>query len=265
MEPKKSITEAVEARGKGIVVPMLDPKDLEINLTAVVPPAYVDGIDNHKRWSERFNKQCAEIVDQYKSVLDYQDQDRFTGNSPIEAEEEVPVKGAVLTESLHGMEEIEDFFRMADQIGLKTMGDLKRFLNECSRDPNGRMKSDYKKMFDYLNDELKNLDFVAKDESLTEAAEDNQEIPSDQAEQQPAAEEVQPEAQVKINLKQFKPWGRATDTYNQIKAAGKFEEFENLLAEGWPDGIEDQTLNELLSEDRDYIAEMLDMEFVQEQ
>ena len=40
------------------------------------------------------------------------------------------------------------------------------------------------------------------------------------------------------------------------------EDFERVLEEGWPDGIKDQTLNELLVEDKDWLAEVLDMEFI---
>lgn len=76
-------------------------------------------------------------------------------------------------------------------------------------------------------------------------------------------EEVkEPEAEVKIDLEKFKPWGKAVDTYTQIQEAGKMIDFERVLEEGWPDGIKDQTLNELLIEDIDWIAEVLDMEFV---
>lgn len=81
--------------------------------------------------------------------------------------------------------------------------------------------------------------------------------------EQSAEEDIrEPEAEVKINLEKFKPWGKAVDTYIQIQEAGKMEDFERVLEDGWPEGIKDQTLNELLIEDIDWLAEVLDMNFV---
>lgn len=95
------LIEAVESKGEGIVIPMLDPKDLQIKASAVVPPTYIDAIECHRRWSDRFNKQCAEVVEQHKDVLDFEDKDRFEGNKPVTAEKPVEVKDQKLTESTH--------------------------------------------------------------------------------------------------------------------------------------------------------------------
>ena len=91
-------------------------------------------------------------------------------------------------------------------------------------------------------------------ESLTEDVEEESSTEEEELKE--------PEAEVKINLEKFKPWGKAVDTYSQIQEAGKMEDFERVLEEGWPDGIKDQTLNEFLVEDKDWLAEVLDMEFV---
>lgn len=434
-ENKKSLMEAVESKGAGIVIPMLNPKDLQVKVSAVVPPAYADAIDCDKRWSERFKKQCEEVVEQHKDVLDFEDRDRIEGNKPVIAEKPVvKIEDQKLTEALHGMNQIEQFVKMADAIGLKTMSDFKDFM-----DREGQGKDVLTALYDYLHNEIGDLEFHAKDESLKESYQDvdsmsreelmneiddiysralkgnhiditsiiedpelfnsddsdseegyfkgvptdklrevlkrlrkmlddgalnegyldniknpdywqhqvdyqiekfgrvggglyqdldeagfyldkdykvtkkvkdtdeslledtiknskgkwvnkgkegthgefdtkkeadaqrkamyangyKENLTEDVEEENSTEEELkEPEAEVKIDLEKFKPWGKAVDTYNQIQEAGKMEDFERVLEEGWPDGIKDQTLNELLVEDKDWLAEVLDMEFI---
>ena len=172
-ENKKSLMEAVESKGAGIVIPMLNPKDLQVKVSAVVPPAYADALECDKRWSERFKNQCEEVVDQHKDVLDFEDKDRIEGNKPVVAEKPVRVEdqkiteslkdGNCLNEALYGMNQIEQFVKMADAIGLKTMGDFKDFM-----DREGQGKDVLTALYDYLHNEIGDLDFHAKNESLKE-------------------------------------------------------------------------------------------------
>ena len=172
-ENKKSLMEAVESKGAGIVIPMLNPKDLLVKVSAVVPPAYADALECDKRWSERFKNQCEEVVDQHKDVLDFEDKDRIEGNKPVVAEKPVRVEDQKITESLkdsnclnealYGMNQIEQFVKMADAIGLKTMDDFKDFM-----DREGQGKDVLTALYDYLHNEIGDLDFHAKDESLKE-------------------------------------------------------------------------------------------------
>lgn len=408
----KSLKEAIETK-IGTAIPMLNPKDLQVKVSAIVPPAYADAIDCDKRWSERFKKQCEEVVEQHKDVLDFEDKDRIEGNKPVIAEKPVGVEDQKLTESLkegwkdfkfivkcndgpkelvrvvaenkskaegyakdvyaanhttyaddrhnewsvkdvsylkealYGMNQIEQFVKMADAIGLKTMADFKDFM-----DREGQGKDVLTALYDYLHNEIGDLEFHAKDESLNESYLDNIKNPdywqhqvdyqlehfgrvgggliqdldeagfyldadnkvvkklhedtvknskgkwvnkgeegthgefrtkkaadaqrkamfangykeslTEDVEKDSTEEEElkEPEAEVKINLEKFKPWGKAVDTYSQIQEAGKMEDFERVLEEGWPDGIKDQTLNELLVEDTDWLAEVLDVEFI---
>lgn len=67
------------------------------------------------------------------------------------------------TEALHGQEEIEKFAKMANQIGLKTMGDLKKFL-----DQEGEGKDVLTALKDYLVNDLGDINFQAKNESIGE-------------------------------------------------------------------------------------------------
>lgn len=232
-ENKKSLMEAVESKGAGIVIPMLNPKDLQVKISAVVPPAYADALECDKRWSERFKNQCEEIVDQHKDVLDFEDKDRIEGNKPVVAEKPARVEDQKITESLkegwkdfkfivkcndgpkelvrvvaenkskaegyakdmyaanhttyaddrynewsvkdvsylnealYGMNQIEQFVKMADAIGLKTMDDFKDFM-----DREGQGKDVLTALYDYLHNEIGDLDFQAKDESLKESYQD---------------------------------------------------------------------------------------------
>lgn len=311
----KSLVEAVESKGEGIVIPMLNPKDLQVKMSAVVPPAYLDALECDRRWSERFEKQCAEVVEQNKDALDFEDADRFEGNKPAIADKAVKIESSRLTEDTHAstarpegdkVKAYNNALKYAKRDGVpycygysnsrlqgkffafdqpfKWDGDDKAFraqykntsviyvaypdksfieeslTEDTIKLPNGKWAN--------KGDEGAHGEFKTKKEadaqrramyangykeSLTEAAEEPAEN----------EEEAEPEAVVKVALKKFKPWGNAVDTYKQIIEADKLKDLERALEVGWSDGIEDQTLNELLSEDKDWLAEVLDMEFTE--
>ena len=69
-----------------------------------------------------------------------------------------------MTEALHGMNEIEQFVKMGEALGLKTMADFKYFM-----DREGQGKDVLTALYDYLHDEIGDLNFHAKDESLKES------------------------------------------------------------------------------------------------
>lgn len=83
--------------------------------------------------------------------------------------------GNCLNEALYGMNEIKQFVKMASQLGLKTMGDFKDFM-----DREGQGKDVITALYDYLHDEIGDLNFQAKDESLKEGtdAEEWEEVAS---------------------------------------------------------------------------------------
>lgn len=62
---------------------------------------------------------------------------------------------------------------------------------------------------------------------------------------------------MKIITTKYSPWSGAIDTYNTILEAGKKEEFESLIEELYPDGIEEVTLNDILWFEPDFILESL--------
>ena len=60
-----------------------------------------------------------------------------------------------------------------------------------------------------------------------------------------------------LTLRDFKAWSGAKDTQETILNEGKGEEFDSLIDELYPDGIEETHLNDLLWFDDDLIFEML--------
>lgn len=62
---------------------------------------------------------------------------------------------------------------------------------------------------------------------------------------------------MKIITTKYSPWSGAIDTFNTIEKAGKLEEFESLIDELYPDGIEEVKLNDILWFEDDWILEML--------
>lgn len=62
---------------------------------------------------------------------------------------------------------------------------------------------------------------------------------------------------MKIITTKYTPWSGAIDTYNTIVEADKVEEFESLIDELYPDGIEEVTLNDILWFEPEFILESL--------
>jgi hypothetical protein len=60
-----------------------------------------------------------------------------------------------------------------------------------------------------------------------------------------------------LTLREFKAWSGAKDTQKTILNEGKGEEFDSLIEELYPDGIEETQLNDLLWFEEDWIFEML--------
>ena len=64
---------------------------------------------------------------------------------------------------------------------------------------------------------------------------------------------------MELSLENFEAWAGAVDTKKKIIEAGKTEEFETLIDELYPDGIDATTLNDLLWFDVDWLYENLGM------
>jgi len=62
---------------------------------------------------------------------------------------------------------------------------------------------------------------------------------------------------MKIITEKFEPWAGAVATYNTIMEANKVDEFESLIDELYPEGIEEGKLNDILWFEDDWVLEML--------
>jgi len=62
-----------------------------------------------------------------------------------------------------------------------------------------------------------------------------------------------------ITLLSFQTWSGATETKNRIIEAGKGEEFDSLIEELYPDGIDETKLNDILWFEPEWVYESLGM------
>ena len=62
---------------------------------------------------------------------------------------------------------------------------------------------------------------------------------------------------MKIITTKYSPWSGAIDTYSKIEEANMVEEFESLIDELYPEGIEEVKLNDILWFEPDFILESL--------
>lgn len=63
----------------------------------------------------------------------------------------------------------------------------------------------------------------------------------------------------KITLLSFKAWSGAVETQKRIIESGLSEEFDSLIEELYPDGIDETQLNDVLWFDSEWIYESLGM------
>ena len=64
---------------------------------------------------------------------------------------------------------------------------------------------------------------------------------------------------IEITLHQFQAWSGAIETKNRIIAEGKGEEFDQLIEELYPDGIDETMLNDILWFEPEWVYESLGM------
>ena len=64
---------------------------------------------------------------------------------------------------------------------------------------------------------------------------------------------------MELSLENFEAWSGAVDTKKKIIEAGKTEEFETLIDELYPDGIDATTLNDILWFDVEWLYDTLGM------
>ena len=207
-------------------------------------------------------KELVRVVAENKSKAEGYAKDMYAANHTTYADDrhnEWSVEEVnYLNEALYGMNQIEQFVKMADAIGLKTMGDFKDFM-----DREGQGKDVITALYDYLHDEIGDLEFHAKDESLKEdltVAVNGEEAPVDVVDA-PVAEPVvvevdaekQPieELQEKISIEQvlsdlIKDEFEAIDGYSSSLATLKILENDGSDYSGIIANLEDIKNEELI-------------------
>lgn len=68
---------------------------------------------------------------------------------------------------------------------------------------------------------------------------------------------VEEDLVVTMDFSSYEPWGPAESTYTRIEDEDKLEEFESLMEELYPDGIDKTTLNDILAYDSGWVFDML--------
>lgn len=63
-----------------------------------------------------------------------------------------------------------------------------------------------------------------------------------------------------IGLLEFEPWSGAVATKDMIVEAGKCDEFDQLIEEIYPDGINETQLNDILWFEDEWLCEALGLE-----
>lgn len=207
-------------------------------------------------------KELVRVVAENKSKAEGYAKDMYAANHTTYADDrhnEWSVEEVnYLNEALYGMNQIEQFAKMADAIGLKTMSDFKDFM-----DREGQGKDVITALYDYLHDEIGDLEFHAKDESLKEdltVAVNGEEAPVDVVDA-PVAEPVvvevdaekQPieELQEKISIEQvlsdlIKDEFEAIDGYSSSLATLKILENDGSDYSGIIANLEDIKNEELV-------------------
>ena len=211
---------------------------------AVMPVSFVAAVDAAKRWREEANKKLEERRKLALSIVEADDEDRF---KHMDSKEEKFNKTGKLTlsESLDGFQapEVVKVKDSADKLLIKLAMadfhdwqqlalDLLDSMNDAEVD---KFISDYN-----YEVETPGIQFE-KEEPVKEELKENL-----------VEEFLNPE-----NIDNFKPWNGAIPNWEKIQSTGKLENLKDLVSELYPNGIEDQTLNDLLWFDFDFLKEVL--------
>ena len=206
---------------------------------AVMPVSFVAAVEAAKRWREEANKKVEERRKLALSVVEADDEDRF---KHMDSKEEKFNRTGKLTlkESLS-----PNIVKVSDEAD--------KFL----------IKLALADFHDWQQLALDLLDSMSDEEVSKFVDEYNYEvdIPDDiQFEkEEPIKESLTEELLNPDNIDSFKPWNNAVQNWEKIQNVGKLEQLKDLVAELYPDGIEDQTLNDLLWRDFDFLKEVLEI------
>lgn len=244
---KKSLNEAIENIGKKAEDWGDTYKDVYDPMPeAVMPVSFVSAVEAAKRWREEANKKLEERRKLALSIVEADDEDRF---KHMDSKEEKFNKTGKLTlsESLN-----EDSFSNPEVVKIKDNAD--KFLIQLAM-------ADFHDWQQLALDLLDSMNDAEIDKFISDY---NYEVetPGIQFEkEEPVKEELKENLVEELlnpeNIDDFKPWNGAVPNWEKIQSAGKLENLKDLVSELYPDGIENQTLNDLLWFDFDFLKEVL--------
>ena len=235
----QKLDEAIEAVGYPVEREMAD------EVQAVMPVSYTGAVEAVKKWRAAIDKLLKERTDAAFDAIDAKDSDRFKHMSDKDMKFNSGEKVS-LNEALEATEEC-------------CIPEDEEYRFEC-----------------FMNDLMQALqDILAKYSEV-----DNIEVEivsgEDEGTGTPLTEDVDNEGEETVEeittegpevtvytsetLPEFMPWGSAEATWQTIQDDGKMEELQNLVLELYPEGIDEQTLNDLLMYDADFVYDALGME-----
>ena len=237
---------------------------------AVMPISYVAAVEQVTRWREEANKAIEARRKEALKVVEADTEDRF---KHMDAKEEKFNKGekTSLDESLHKYlkEEVVKVTDKNDKFLLKLALINFHDWQQLAIDLIDSM--DEETLQKFINDYnyevyIPDVEFEVEtpvQESLNEAEEDNEEKNTEETETEIVDDKIPSESIsendknilfTSENIQEFTPWQGAVVTWEKIKDAGKLDDFGAILVDAlYPEGISEQTLNDLLWFDANFV------------
>lgn len=250
IKPSSKLNEAIENIGNKKISDWGDHYTSEVDPIpqAVMPVSFVAAVEQVKRWREEANKKIEERRKFALKVIDANDEDRFKHMSDKEKKfnkgERTSLEESLLKEDVIKVDNEAD--KLLIKLALAGFTDWQQLaldlLDSMSDEEVDKFVNDY-------NYEVDTSGVEFKDEKIRESLRFKK-----LNEDSKRTYTITPG-----NLVNFKPWGGAVDTWRQIIGHGSLEALSDVITELYPDEIDNQTLNDLLWFDSDFIFSALDM------
>lgn len=270
------LSEAVEMVSRDIL-PDARPEDFEITTVAAVSEPFADAVVRNKAARERFKKMVDTKTKQAKKDLGLDDQlkeRQANGNGKLvediknahEAREAIKdafdesywATYSYIREDLANKLEEGGVYNEPAFYYLPTIIDSR--LRALYMDIKDAYIRDYTKMHESAE---KPLGKLSLDEGLFEDFEEEHVGKSSKKDfvsrEKPLAKTPVKEA-VTMNVRGYKPWSGAIETYDTLENENKLDYFFDLLEDVYPNGIDVNTLNDLLWFDRDWVYDLVGIE-----
>ena len=169
---------------------------------------------------------------------------RFAFNDCQDKYFEIFVKGINESKKDGVLGSVEDY--LTKMKAAKNIQEVEKIVTQAKGNPNADKAYEL-----FINDKTPK---ISLDESLFEAVEEPEKVSLNES------KPLKEEARVNVSIRNYKPWNGAVYTFNKIQEANKLEALYDIIEEVFPDGIDEQALNDLLRFDADWVYEMLGME-----